>query len=112
MKIMTIQPANTSSGEFDVMKPRPYPFHVNADSGEVLRQDFWQGDPQMILGFQKTVDVQTMDRMLPDLAKSDTDAHLAVGMFPICVDSKGGMYTYTMPIESVTITESPVEEPA
>lgn len=109
MKVMTIQPANMPNGGYDVRQSKLYPFHVNAESGEVLGQDLWRGEPKMILGFQKDVDVQKMDRLLPDLAKSANDAHLAVGMFPVCVDWKGRIYTFTLPIESVTLTEQAEE---
>lgn len=99
MSTISIQPANTVTGEYDVRKPLPYPFHIDAATGDVGRQDFWKGDPARLLGFQKSADVQHVDLWLNDWAKSPA---AAVGMFPVFVSKDGGMYNYTTPISDVT----------
>jgi hypothetical protein len=102
--IITIQPGNTLDGTYDPLKSLPKPFHVDAATGEIGRQEFWQGDPFSVIGFQKDVDVQTID-LYWDAAAADPDQ--IVGMFPVLIDTSKGEgipYTFTLPITRVTST--------
>ena len=98
--IITIQPANTVSVEYDVNLPLPYPYHVNARTGDVGRQEFWRGEPVAILGFQNDADVQTMDLLWEDAAK---DPDSIVGKYVVMVNANGSIFNETRPITSVTV---------
>lgn len=103
MKIITIHPANTSTGEYDVNRPLPYPYHIDAETGEVGRQEFWRGDPKSIIGFQEDPDVQFVDKMWSEVA---ADPETAVGMYPVFVDWKGQMFSLTTAIRKVAVTDA------
>jgi len=102
-KIITLQPGNTPDGGYDVNLPLPYPYHVDAETGEVGRQEFWRGDPKSIIGFQEDPDIQFVDKMWSEVAE---DPQTAVGMFPVFVDWKGKMFSLTTAIRKVTVTDS------
>ena len=102
-KIITIQPANTPGGKYDVNLPLPYPFHIDVDTSRVLRQDAWKGNPYALLGFQQDLDVQKVDLFLADAM--ETNPHLIVGMYPVFSEKNEGIYTYILPINSVTVTD-------
>lgn len=97
----TIHIANTTSGEYDVRKPLPYPFHIN-DDGSVDRQDFWRGTPARLAGFQRESDVQHVDVFAHDWLSGDVDVE---GMFPVFIDNGGGMWSHTFPVTHVTVVE-------
>lgn len=110
MKIITIQPeAFTDNvwvdkdGSIAEGKKLPYPFHVNED-GTVAQQDFWQGDPTGVVGFQRDAEVQQVDLWWRDAVKQPD---LIVGMFPVMTQEGGPLYTYTIAIESVQVHEVP-----
>lgn len=108
--LITIQPGNMPDGSYNPKLPLPYPFHVDAATGEIDRQDFWKGDPFSVVGFQKDADVQTVD-LLWDAATDDPDQ--IVGMFPVLVDASGEegvIYTDTRPITGVTSQQIPQED--
>lgn len=102
-KIISIQPSNTPSGEYDVHMALPYPFHIDVDTSKVLRQDMWKGNPATLIGFQQDVDVQRVDLFLADAM--ETNPHRVVGMYPVFSEDNGGLYTYILPINSVTVTD-------
>lgn len=93
----TIQPNQdgTPLGEYDVYKPVPYPYHIDAE-GNVLRQDFWRGDPSRLIGFQEDRDVQQVDVLAGDWFKGEPED--VIGMYPVFVTSDGQMYNDTRPI--------------
>ena len=108
MKIISIQPEAfvdnvwvNEEGKIVEGKKLPYPFHVLED-GEVDNQQFRQGDPARVLGFQNDEDVQKIDVWWADVV---TDPELAVGKFPVMQESNGNIYTYTVAIESVSVRE-------
>lgn len=110
MKIISIQPAQFtdnvwvhSDGAIVEGKKTPYPFAVLED-GSVDGQDFWRGDPAGIVGFQNDENVQKVDLWWADAAK---DPDSIVGKFAVMRTSDGGMYTYTLAIESVAVHEVP-----
>lgn len=99
---ITLHLANTESGEYDVMKPKPYPLRVDARTGDVLDQDMWRGDPAAVIGFQYVANVQTCDLVW---AKVAAHPHYAEGAFPILVNSNGKFSTWTTPVTEVTVVE-------
>lgn len=108
-RIVTIQPEAfvdnvwvNKAGEIVEGKKLPYPFHVAEDGGLVEDQDFWQGDPYRVLGFQNDEDVQRVDLWWADAVK---DPESIVGRFPVMVPKGGGVYTYTLKVESVQVRE-------
>lgn len=107
MTLITIQPGNTTTGEYDVHKPLPYPYHVDAATGDVDRQDFFKGTPAAVIGFQDDADVQVVDLLWKDAA---ADPDRIVGKFPVLVDSNGNIYSLTVPITSTYVTEGESSE--
>lgn len=101
MRVVSIHPAQTPdvSAEYDPMISVPYPFHIEPD-GSVARQDFWRGDPQMLLGFQETADRQRV--VLLTAAWLAGDLQKAVGMWPVFSTSNGGMWAHRHPVQRVT----------
>ena len=105
-----IQQANTTTGEYDVREPLPYPFYINAD-GTIDRQDVWKGQPLRLAGFQRDAHVQHVDVLaetwLAELALSEaqgTKPNLdVVGMFPVFIDKGGSMWNSTLPIETAEV---------
>lgn len=92
MKII-FQQANTSSGDYDVNLPVPYPVVVNLDTGYIE-----SGLPVSahLIGFQATA--------VPDptgvlLRQEVVDPQQVVGMFPVFGEGDG-MWNSTLPIES------------
>lgn len=101
-KTISIQTANTETGDFDVMKPRPYPFHIDAETGEVGRQDFWKGDPFKLVGFQNDANRQTVDVFYTAFV---ADPQAVVGKFPVFLRADGSMYSMTVPVDTITVSE-------
>lgn len=103
--VITIQPGNSPDGTYDVRWPMPYPFHVDAETGDVGYQDLWKGDPFRVVGFQKEVDVQKVDLHWHDAA---ADPQKIVGMFPVMLGTNGEepkMYNLDTPITDVSVQE-------
>lgn len=102
MATITIQTSNTQSGAYDALLPLPYPFHCDSDSGRVGRQDFWQGSVYSVVGFQETLEDQTVSLFWREAAQQPERMH---GMFPIIVDQGGNLFTWTTPVSRTTIQE-------
>jgi hypothetical protein len=90
-----LQVANTPSGEYDVMKPLPYPFHVEPD-GSIARQDFWRGEPLRLLGFQHHANRHTVDESAEAWLAGEVEVG---GMYPVFLDADGTMWNHTFPVE-------------
>lgn len=104
MRIITLQPSAITDQITDdgtELQQLPYPFHVD-ENGNVLRQDFWRGDPAAVIGFQDRVDVQRVNLWWKQVV---ADPQRAVGKYAVTVDSDGGMATRVVAIASVTVTE-------
>jgi hypothetical protein len=108
VKIITVQPVAftdnvwvTENGQLVEGQKSPYPYHVDAATGDVQDQDFWQGDPKRIVGFQSYADRQRVDLWWDDAAQRPG---AMIGMFPVMV-GPDGLYTYTLAVESFTVTE-------
>lgn len=93
MKSLTIQPDPN-----DVMKPLPYPFHVD-EQGLVQRQDFWKGKVYRVIGFQ-----DVLERQRIDLHWSDAWANpeLTIGRYVVTSDEDGQFSVWEAPIGRVT----------
>jgi hypothetical protein len=89
-----VQVANTLTGEYDVHKPLPYPFHID-DDGSVLRQDFWRGEPARLLGFQSTQE-HRVDLFAHEWLATTDEA--PEGWYPVFQDSDGGIWAHAYPV--------------
>lgn len=96
---ITIQPANSADGSYDVHKPLPYPYHIG-EGGLVGRQDFWAGEPAALVGFQNDPNVQHVDVHFTEFWDNP---QIAVGKYPVLVDHDGGMWNHTHPISDVSV---------
>ena len=95
MRIITIQPQQQADGRL------PYPYHVT-ESGAILRQDFWSGNPKKLLGFSSEPTAGRIDLSLREFVR---EPHLALGMCPVVEMAAGHWATETTPIESVSQRE-------
>lgn len=105
MTIITLQPAPVVDHVLEdgtELTRLPYPFHVDAKTGDILRQDFWRGDPLRVVGFQRDADIQRVDVWWEAVAAKP---ELAIGLFPVTVDRKGGIASWSVPIEHSAVTE-------
>ena len=99
--VLTLQPAEVTDQLADdgtELTRLPYPFHVDSN-GDVLRQDFWKGNPTRVIGFAARLDVHAIDLPWQDALGAP---QRAVGMYAVTSDSKGGWATHTVAIETVT----------
>ena len=111
MTTISIQPANTPSGRYDVNIPLPYPYHLivpgNVDRLVALavdRQDFWRGDPAKLIGFQRG-DAQEVVLWPGDFVANPESA---VGLRPVFLTAAGDMYALAVPVDSVSTYEETV----
>lgn len=99
MKLIRLQPAplvdhiDDSGQEFTRL---PYPFYVN-EAGEIQRQDFWNGNPTKVIGFQRDLAVQTIDLWWREAYPEPTKT---VGMYLVTVDSDGQWGVHSTAIAS------------
>lgn len=105
---ITIQPGQPGEGMgYNVHLPLPYPFHIDADTGDCRRGrgtvDLGEapaGRPWRLLGFQVTLEQQTLDVIREEFVD---DPELAVGKYPVFLDADGGFFNLTVPITHVTV---------
>ena len=84
-----LQLGNTETGEYDVREALPYPYRVNED-GTIDRQDFWQGSPYALLGFQRG-DVQEVVVLAEDWLRDGVDVS---GLRPVFTDAGGTVWAH------------------
>lgn len=96
MKSITIQPQGNSGSS-----SRPYPYHIDKD-GYVGRQEFWQGDPYRLLGFNIQPVAGDITLELEDFIK---DPKSAEGLYPVFSNSQDDWVTHTTPIQSVRVNK-------
>lgn len=85
-------------------KSRPKPYYV-LPGGRIGRQDWWQGKPLELAGFQRDPDVEHVDLELEDVYDN---LAAATGMYPVVIDAAGDMFTQLDPVESVQVYEGRV----
>lgn len=75
----------------------PHPYNINRD-GTVRDQEFWQGDPIQLVGFQASLDSYTVDVHLdPFIANPE----LARGCYAVFVRSNGTLFNLLQPIVEI-----------
>jgi hypothetical protein len=104
-RIITLQPSSvvdqiTEDGT--ELTRLPYPYHVTED-GDVMGQDFWRGEPEGVIGFQRDAAVQKVDLWWDDAV---ADPQQVVGLYPV-LREHGNLSTLLIAIESVTVTDVP-----
>lgn len=65
--------------------PWPHPWWVDPDTGDVYRQDQWDGHPSQLVGFallpqHPVIKEPHIDVSFPEFA---TDPSMAIGMYPV-----------------------------
>jgi hypothetical protein len=98
MKTITIQPATRPTLQL------PYPFHID-EEGNVLRQDFWNGEPSRVIGFSPIEESRFHEDQI-DVTEFLKDPNTAIGMYPIMEHADGKWFTYKDKIESVSVNEN------
>jgi hypothetical protein len=104
MKTLTLQPAPRVDGidpDGHERTQLPYPFHV-AETGEVQRQDFWQGSVFRIIGFTDRPEPGTITIPWPAAVR---DPQSAVGHYIVSSDDKGNWATHVVAVDTVTVHE-------
>ncbi|HWT40480.1 MAG TPA: hypothetical protein VN081_04430 [Dongiaceae bacterium] len=85
----------------------PYPYYVD-EAGLVGRQDFWQGNPYRLIGFNdKPVSGEMNVAQFIQNQTSDTpipaeDMMLGIGNYGVFSTKDNNWFTMTEPFESVT----------
>lgn len=104
MTVYKIQPAECVDRIHNghEMTKLPKPYFVNADDGAVGRQDYWQGDPAAVVGFQADLAVNRIDLTWQEAA---ADPARAVGMYLVTTDSEGAWSTHLTAVASMAVSE-------
>lgn len=87
MKTLTIQP----NGSRNPMIRLPYPWHID-ESGKVLCQDFWKGDPERLIGFAQPDNVYEIKVCLKEVFTKG--AHVINNLLPVFSTSAGDWATF------------------
>lgn len=102
MKTIKLQPSAFTDRICDdgqELTKLPYPFYVNED-GEVGRQDFWQGDPAHVIGFQRDLAKQSIDLWWDEVVQ---DPKQAVGTYLVTTSAEGVWSTHQIAIAEVSM---------
>jgi hypothetical protein len=84
----------------------PYPI-VADEKGMVQGQEFWKGDPNRVIGFQKDLARHEIDLWWHDAVK---DPSATVGMYLVTDNTAGDMGVHQTAIESATVYGQPDPE--
>lgn len=87
MKILTIQ----QNGSTNPAARLPYPWHVN-EKGEVLKQEFWKGDPVALIGFAPASNHYDIAVELKDVLEKGVE--IIKDLLPIFATSAGDWATF------------------
>lgn len=79
----------------------PYPFFIDA-KGKVGRQDFWKGEPYMLIGFNPKRVTGPIKGTI-DFREFLKEPTKCIGMYPIFAHKNGEWFTYNDPIERVKV---------
>lgn len=85
------------------MVKQPYPFYVR-DDGRVTRQDFWRGDPALVVGFARDLAVHEVSLWWESAME---DLSTTVGMYLVTANSEGTWSTHTTAIAKAEMVEDP-----
>lgn len=88
MKTLTIQP----NGSKNPAARLPYPWHID-ESGKVLKQDFWKGDPAELIGFAPAYDHYEIAVELKEVLEKGVE--VIRDLLPIFATSAGDWATFT-----------------
>ncbi|WP_263121154.1 hypothetical protein [Cellulomonas sp. RIT-PI-Y] len=109
---ITIQPGQPGQGmRYNVRQPLPYPFHIDADTGDCVRgrgtaelgDDPTGTTPWRLLGFQ-TGAVQELTLTFRQWL---SDPEAGRGLFPVFIDWRGSIFHLTEPITDVKVNADP-----
>lgn len=110
-KTITIQPGQPGEGmDYNVHKPLPYPFHIDASTGDcvhgrgtdAIASDVAPGgDPWLLIGFgfQQDRSRQQVDLWFTDFVDLPEDA---IGMYPVFIHA-GEIFSLDVPITNVRV---------
>jgi len=104
-KIVLLQPSEYTdhiTADGTQLTTLPYPVGVHMD-GSVTNQEFWQGDPYRVIGFQRDLARHEIDVWWSEVSR---DPQKAVGLYLVTGDSKGGMGVHQTAISSVEVLGS------
>jgi hypothetical protein len=96
MPTITVQPAEFADHTL------PYPFHVDAETGLVGRQDFWNGKVYAVIGFTDTPEPGTSLTMWQDVVDAPEKV---VGKYVVTTDDHNVWSTHQSPIASARTAE-------
>lgn len=88
-----IQPEELGDGKL------PYPFFIK-EGGFVGRQDFWNGHPYKLVGFEKQIGKFNITLSVEEFLQSPV---LAVGLYPVFEKSDGEWYSLSQVIDKVDV---------
>jgi hypothetical protein len=104
-KVIRIQPSahvDHITADGAELTKLPYPYFVTED-GKVGRQDFWQGKPYRVVGFQRDLAVPAIDLRWFDAFK---DPQRAVGMYVVISHQDGNWYTVDSAVSEMEVLET------
>lgn len=78
---------------------QPYPYFIE-ENGLVGRQEFWNGKPYELLGFNRTTKTGEISSPFKEFKK---DINAAIGMFPVFKSKTGMIETHTNPVVKVNL---------
>ena len=93
METIAIHPEEYSDGT------RPYPFFIKDKKGTVGRQDFWKGNPLLLVGFTDETDRQDIELSLDEFIQNPRRAK---GLYPVFERKNGDWFTFVIPVGKVT----------
>lgn len=113
MKIVTLHIGQGYSTAYDPRLPLPYPFHINAATGDCVHgrgtSDIEPGvspsRPWRLLGFQADSMIQRLDVTLTEALGNP--AGRIVGKLPVFIDGSGTIFALAAVITGVTESERP-----
>lgn len=101
-KIFKIQPSEFIDNMWEgghVGTKLPYPFFVD-EKGMIDGQDFWNGDPYRVIGFQKDLAVHKVNLWWNDAVK---DPSQVVGMYLVTANKKGDFGVHQTAVSSIEL---------
>lgn len=105
---ISIQIANTITGEYDVKLPLPKPLHCDS-GGNVIRPHAVNAD--QVIGFANRPDSGRLDLLWKTWVDAPSlDAGAVLGMFPVII-SDGHIASLNRPVSGVLLNGDPIHAP-